>query len=43
MYNVSEGTDVVNLCAVISVPTTGAAPRDFVLQSTIHDGTAGMS
>ena len=42
-YTTSEGEGVVELCAIIYVPVSGVAPRDFVIEANTRDGSAGMS
>ena len=41
VYTTTEGEGMVKLCANISSPIGGIAPRPFVLNSTTFDGTAG--
>ena len=41
VYTTSEDQGTVELCAIIYDPPSGLAPRDFVILSTIRDGTAG--
>ena len=42
VYITSEGDETVEICAIISEPDMGGAPRDFTLLSTTQNGTAGM-
>ena len=42
-YTTSEGEGVVELCAIIYVPASGGAPRDFVIEANTRDGSAGMN
>ena len=41
LYTTSEGQGFVDLTVVIFEPSTGGAPRDFVLSINTQDGTAG--
>ena len=34
VYSTSESAGVVEICAIIYEPSTGGAPRDFVVSST---------
>ena len=42
-YTTSEGEGVVELCAIIYVPASGGAPRDFVIEANARDGSAGTN
>ena len=42
-YTTSEGEGVVELCAIIYVPASGVAPRDFVIEANTTDRSAGMN
>ena len=40
VYNTTEGSGTVELCAVVFSPP-GGAPRDIVISATTRDGSAG--
>ena len=40
VYTTTEGMGFVEICAVITQPPDGIAPRDFTVSSTTRDGTA---
>jgi len=40
VYTTTEGMGNVTLCAVITMPATGGAPRAFTIAATTSDGTA---
>ena len=40
VYTTTEGMGFVEICAVITQPPNGIAPRDFTVSSTTRDGTA---
>ena len=42
-YTTSEGAGVIELCAIISVPASGVAPREFVIEANTRDGSAGTN
>ena len=42
-YTTSEGVGVVEQCAIISVPASGVAPRDFVIEANTRDGSVGTN
>ena len=39
-YTTTEGSGMVEICAVIYQPPTGGATRQFVVSSTTRDGSA---
>ena len=41
VYTTTEGEGMVELCATISTPSNGIAPRPFVISASTSDGTAG--
>ena len=43
VYTTPEGARQVELCAVVTDPPTGGAPREFFLLATTEDGTAGRT
>ena len=40
VYSTSESAGVVEICAIIYEPSTGEAPRRFVVSSATRDGSA---
>ena len=41
VYTTTEGDGSVTLCAIVTEPATGGAPRPFTIAATTSDGTAG--
>ena len=41
VYTATEGEGMIELCATISTPSNGIAPRPFLLLFSTSDGTAG--
>ena len=40
VYTTTEGMGSVTLCAIITTPASGVAPRPFTIAATTSDGTA---
>ena len=40
VYTTTEGDGSVTLCAIVTEPATGGAPRPFIIAATTSDDTA---